>query len=118
MLINKNKTINQIKSEFANMFPNLKLEFFVKEHQVKEGSPLDQRIFDNLHLGSLSKIEEQKDFDITPDLKVSSLEQAFEKQFGLHVQVYRKSENLWLQTTSTDEWTLKHQNDAGLARSK
>jgi len=37
-----------------------------------------------------------------------------EDQFGLHVQIFRKSGDLWLQTSKTDEWTIEHQNARGL----
>jgi tyrosyl-tRNA synthetase len=43
-------------------------------------------------------------------MKVAELEGVFAKNFGLSVQVFRKSGNLWLQTTTTDNWTLAEQN--------
>ena len=43
-------------------------------------------------------------------MKVAELENAFAKSFGFAVQVFRKSGNVWLQTTATDDWTLEEQN--------
>ena len=37
----------------------------------------------------------------------------FGEVYGLGVQVFRKSGNVWLETTVTDSWTLKEQNDQG-----
>lgn len=55
---------------------------------------------------------------ITDDMPVSKLEQLFLDQFGLSVQVFRKSGSSWLETTFTDDWTLKRQNDAGMELSQ
>ncbi len=54
------------------------------------------------------------DFILTPTSTVSEVEQGFETLFGIHTQVFRKSGRLWLETTSTDSWSLKEQNEVGL----
>lgn len=41
---------------------------------------------------------------------VAELENMFTETFGLPVQVFRKSNNVWLQTITTDNWTLSEQN--------
>jgi hypothetical protein len=33
--------------------------------------------------------------------------------FNLSVQVFRKSAGTWIETSVTDDWTLKQQNDEG-----
>ena len=48
-------------------------------------------------------------------MTVSDLEQKFAELFGLSVQVFRKSANVWLETTVTDGWTLEEQNRQGEA---
>ena len=35
------------------------------------------------------------------------------KTFGLSAQVFRLSGDVWLETTSTDNWTLEEQNSTG-----
>ena len=54
---------------------------------------------------------------ISPTMTVSDLEQNFQDQFGLAVQVFRRSGNAWLETTVTDSWTLDKQNKQGEALS-
>jgi hypothetical protein len=49
---------------------------------------------------------------------VSELENLFEDKFKLSVQVFRKSGKSWLETTFTDGWSLKKQNQEGLDLSK
>lgn len=51
--------------------------------------------------------------EITPLMTVKELENKCEEQFGILVQVYRKSGNVWLETSMTDNWTIKQQNDQG-----
>ena len=46
-------------------------------------------------------------------MKVNELEKIFKDRFNLAVQVFRKSGNLWLETTMTDNWTLQQQNNHG-----
>jgi hypothetical protein len=46
-------------------------------------------------------------------MKVSELEELFQEVFGLSVQIFRKSGENWLQTTTTDFWTLNQQNNKG-----
>ena len=59
------------------------------------------------------KIYVEGDLKVNGEMEVSKLEQAFEKKYGLHVQVFRRSGNIWLQTTKTDSWTLEAQNRKG-----
>lgn len=46
-------------------------------------------------------------------MKVGELEAALKDQFGLTVQVFRHSGNIWLETVLTDKWTLQQQNEHG-----
>ena len=46
-------------------------------------------------------------------MSVADLEKAFMNKFGLLTQVFRRSGNIWLETSITDGWSLKQQNDLG-----
>ncbi|MBK6949217.1 MAG: hypothetical protein IPH16_15200 [Haliscomenobacter sp.] len=46
-------------------------------------------------------------------MTVREFEQAFYDTYGLNVQVFRRSGNIWIQTTATDSWTLAEQNRKG-----
>ena len=113
MLITDDKKINAIKREFSAKFPNLKLEFYKKEHEEGEGNPAREKIDDDLTIGEIRTIHNSGDLSINGNLKVSTLEHNFMEDYGLNVQVFRKSGGLWLQTTSTDSWTLSEQNTRG-----
>jgi hypothetical protein len=45
------------------------------------------------------------------DQKTSEFEYILAKNYGLNIQVFRKSYGTWLQTWATDGWTLQEQND-------
>ena len=53
------------------------------------------------------------DFGVSDNMKVSELEVLLQYEFGLPAQVLRKSGNLWMETTMTDHWSLRQQNDRG-----
>ena len=40
---------------------------------------------------------------------VWQVERLFEKEFGLHVQVFRQSGEVWLETSVSDDLTLEQQ---------
>ena len=46
-------------------------------------------------------------------MTVTDLEQNFSDVYGLSIQVFRKSGDVWLETTITDGWTLEKQNEQG-----
>jgi hypothetical protein len=51
--------------------------------------------------------------ELSDYMTVGELENILRTEFGLSAQVSRKSGILWLETTMTDKWTLKQQNDHG-----
>lgn len=54
--------------------------------------------------------------DISGHVPVKALENQFFRLLGLNVQVFRRSGNLWLETTTTDHWTLaEHEKAARVA---
>ncbi len=113
MVISDDKTFRDIQREFNSKFPYLKLEFYSSRHGEGEGSPLQERIDPEQVLKNVRQIHNEGNIEVTGDVKVSDFEQAFHEKFGLNVQVFRKSGNLWMQTTSTDHWTLSEQNRKG-----
>jgi hypothetical protein len=42
---------------------------------------------------------------------VARLEKEFREQFGLPIQVFRKEQGKWIQTSSTDNYTLRQQSE-------
>ncbi|MCB0640895.1 MAG: hypothetical protein KDC44_04610 [Phaeodactylibacter sp.] len=113
MLITDEKTIGQVCSAFHEKFPFLKIEFYTEEHEVGKPSAATDKLDHNLAVGKARTVHNQGELSIHGNLKVSTLEENFKAQYGLNAQVFRKSGNLWLQTSSTDSWTLHEQNRKG-----
>ncbi len=51
-------------------------------------------------------------------MSVDNLETYLEETFALHAQVFRKSGDIWLQTSVTDHWSLNDQNRNGAENEK
>ena len=113
MRIHSDITLWQIKEDFQQRFPHLKIEFYKRHHLDGEGSPVSDLITDNLRIADIVVTEGEIEFDITPEMEVYHLEETFYQLTGLNIQVFRNSAGIWLQTTATDHWTLEKQNGKG-----
>lgn len=111
MMISDNRTIASIQEDFQAHFPNLKIEFYTDKHGIEEASPATQQLVDESQtIGVLRKIQYEGNLSINGHLKVTTLEYNFSTIYGLNVQVFRRSGGTWLQTSTTDNWTLSEQN--------
>lgn len=116
--IDDSKSIKEIQDEFVNVFKYIKVEFFKKAHEEGEGSEKKDLIENSKKLGDIRTIHNEGDLIITKDMKVSDVENAFESTFGIHAQVFRKQNDLWLLTSNTDSWTLAEQIETAEEMSK
>jgi hypothetical protein len=111
--INSKHKLAVLQKEFSSFFPFLKLEFFRKKHNDMEGSAKRYLVTHDTSLSELLKAEADAQYEFDAETTVSTIEQDLESKFGLHAQVFRKSGNVWIETTLTDSWTLAHQNEEG-----
>ena len=118
MVISDEKKLKDIQAEFSKKFPYLKIEFYAHEHASGEGSPEKEHLDLEQTVGEVRSIHNRGELSIDGHLKVKTLEKNFAEQYGLFVQVFRRSGQLWLQTISTDEWTLTAQDRQGRAFSE
>lgn len=103
--------VSEIKKVFNNEFPFLKIEFFKKKHKELQGSLKKDVIVDDFIISSSN---DQQEIIIDEKMIVSEFEKQFLDKLKLSAQVFRKSGKSWLETTYTDSWTLKKQNEEGL----
>lgn len=108
-----NRLIKDIQKEFNEIFPFLKLEFFKTKSFSRSEFMTHQIIPSNQKIGEGQPEIHDGNIEISENMKVKDLENIFKDRFRLAAQVYRKSGNLWLETTMTDNWTLQQQNDHG-----
>ena len=111
IIIHDSSKLFEIQEEFSKHFPYLRLEFFGFEPIEEKRFSKENLISDtNKTLGEIRHVHRPGHISINGHQKVSSLEQHFRKNFGIDIQVFRKSAAIWVQTTTTDNWTLTDQN--------
>ena len=108
-----NRLISDLQKDFNNAFPFLKLEFFRDRNQQLPAFTFQQILPHGNRIAEGQAAITDGDIEVDPDMKVKDLEKIFKDQFSLAVQVFRCSGNLWLETTMTDNWTLRQQNEHG-----
>jgi hypothetical protein len=118
LFISAERTIRDINKEFAKVFPSLKLEFYHHKHKIGQSSRADKKVSEYSSLGELKNDIKPAHIDITPANTVAEVEQIFQNEFGISVQVFRKMGDVWLETTRTDGLTLEKQNNLGSTKTK
>ena len=111
--INDRRKIQAIQESFSEMFPYLKIEFFSKPH--KPGDPLPKKLMksSSMTIGECRTVRSNGTMTILPNMTVTDITQGFSETFGLSVQVFRKSGEIWLETSTTVNWTLSEENRVG-----
>ena len=112
--INDKITVRELQQQFGVGFPYLKLEFF-DIPPTFNGLPKSHMYPNHKALGSCRKKHNEGTIEIHPRMTVQKLEETLWNEFGLSTEVFRKSGNLWIETTLSDSWTLTRQNDEGRA---
>ena len=114
-IINDSIRILDIQESFTKMFPFLKLEFYRKGIHAGNGT-IDIKqphISKDKTLSEVSTISKNNQLTVSAEMTVSELENFIKEKFGITLQVFRKSGNVWLKTSLTDSWTLEEQNHQG-----
>lgn len=109
LIIDKSLTISDVRSAFKKKFPLLDIKFYKKQHENFSGSAKADEYSKDFKLKDLHLKEDHGELIINGADSVEKVEGLFEELFGLHAQVFRKSGTIWLQTVSTDNWTLDEQ---------
>lgn len=113
LMINNRSTIDSLKGDFNEVYPFLKIEFFKQATIKGKGNSKKNMYPHNEKINSIRRNPSTGKISLSGNLTVNELENIFENKLGLHAQVFRKSGNVWLETTSTDDWTLEQQNEEG-----
>jgi hypothetical protein len=112
LFIEKESLAGDVKKIFTTCYPFLKIEFYKKppSHaaviQKKEIMPF------NLPLIQFTNGNGKTVIDIGRSITVEQLEDQF-ASLGLLSEVFRKSGNVWIETSLTNNWTLQQQNMEG-----
>lgn len=101
-----------IKQAFNRMFPFLKIEFIKTQPENAETGGWKDFILHNRYLGEINECLKQGSIHIHGDYRASSVEELFQQNFGLPIQVFRKQKKEWI-PAKTDALTLTEQNEQG-----
>ncbi len=108
------RKLEDVQKDFNGAFPFLKLEFAIanKNNNSTEAARVLSNI-ENLTIGDLNKNIHPGLIEITESMTVFELEKIFTHKIEMPVRVLRKSGNIWMGTSITNNWTLSQQNEHG-----
>src|SRR5215471_17977710 len=108
------RMIKEVQRDFSLAYPFLKLEFFKNGLIRRERYAVHTRLPENVKVKEAwFRKKEESVLELNNSMTVLQLENALMDRYSLSAQVYRRAGNLWLETTLTDNWSLKQQNDHG-----
>jgi hypothetical protein len=113
LTIGSDTRLSSLQSDFNNYFPYLKIEFFKIPHRIGEALAKNLIYDKNKMVRDCRLMKSEGVLEFSDSMTVSDFEEKFQKEFGLSVQVFRRSGNVWLETSATDSWTLEQQNSEG-----
>jgi len=109
--LNRNTTVGELQNVFSATYPFLKLEVYRRTIGQAELAGRTNLLKTTLLYSAGN--QQEGELEMTDSMTVGQLEHSFRERFGIFVQVCRKSGPVWLETTMTDKWTLKQQNEHG-----
>ncbi|PBQ33718.1 hypothetical protein CNR22_18670 [Sphingobacteriaceae bacterium] len=112
--IQKGMKISTVQKLFNTAFPFLKIEFFKNKKGLAHAHAKKDALKNDFILWTDQQTVEQQGVALNENMSVGAVEQLFIDYFGLSAQVLRKSGISWLETSMTEDWTLKKQNEEGL----
>jgi hypothetical protein len=109
LTIKPHLTAASLQKQFSTLFPRLSLHLFKMPHGEGEGSPQSERALPDSLLSEWVG-EDAFTLTVSPEMTVAELESLL-RTHGIFAQVFRKSGELWLETTRTDGWSLERVNN-------
>lgn len=102
-----------VQKKFTEVYPFLKVEFYNGQYSEMKVSAIKDRISPDKIISEHGKFFKVEYVEINRHRTVAELEKEFYEKFGTAMQVSRKSGNIWIETSKTDDRTLKAQNQIG-----
>jgi hypothetical protein len=110
--VKRDSRVEDIQDQFTAAFPFLRVEFLKTfsntraERKTKYARPHDsfKRIPGFIDEGKI---------DMYATQTIATVENNFKEHLGVSAQVFRRSGDIWIETTLTEDWTLEQQNKIG-----
>lgn len=101
--------ISDVQDSFHRAYPHLKISFFTHPHAICKSNSRNQEIPAHTKIGDVSGFKTQGSFELVPGMLVTEFEQRLWADFGLSAQVLRDAGHHYVQTTTTDGWSMDRQ---------
>lgn len=111
LYISDHKTVEDLQDRFNKCFPYLKLEFYREADNYPGECSKANMVKPHTLIGDLRRAFPSGVLDIKSWDKTARIKHDLEDFFGLHVQVFRRHKDQWIQTSYSDELTLKQQTE-------
>ncbi len=111
---NPETTIEEVQHQFTLAFPHLKLGFFkdLNQDQILTADELIKN--EKVRFSELTEKSASGSFHFDSAKTILEFEKSVLDEFGLQLQVFRKSGSTWLVTTNTDSKTFAEQEAMAL----
>ncbi len=105
--------IKEVQDQFNRAYPFLKIEFYKKNPAAGQGFRKESRLSPELMVGEVLGKNKDGTIELSDDMSMLELEKILRDRFGLVARLFRKSGNLWMEITMSENWTLSQQNEHG-----
>ena len=109
--IHDNLTLSDLQERFSKCFPALKIQFYTRPHALKKPSDENDMIHPSKKVEQARHIHTQGELELKSWHTVARVEKDFREKFGLNVQVFRNENGEWVQSSITDKFTLRDQQE-------
>lgn len=92
--------------QFNEIYPFLRLEIYYRGEEMSDA-------YHNCKLSDIVHKKTVEGFVISPEMKVSEVENLFWENMGIQISIFRKSGKTWLESSFTNYWSLERQNTLG-----
>jgi hypothetical protein len=113
MKIDHRTKLSEIQEAFSKVFPHLRLAFYKTPHSAGEATSDREKLDPSNAIGDVSTNLGSQHLSFDGMQSIHAFESMLATDLGLYAQVFRRSGNLWLQTTATDGWALDEANRKG-----
>ena len=97
LIIKNSRKLSDMQRDFNEAFPYLKIEFFSKPHDTKKASLGKDRINSDRTVKSIRTKSVEGKINLTESRTVAEFEGELQSIYGLNVQVFRESGNVWIE---------------------
>jgi len=104
--------IRYLQHTFNAEYPFLKIDF-LKDGSAIKFSQKAEKVLPDEQVKRVGKLNGADHLSVNKQKTVAQLKKDLKEFFGLTAEVFRKSGNVWIETSLTDNWTLEQQNNEG-----